>query len=305
MWTWLTVSSFAWLPQAIALFILIGSAGPNFNPSLASSVSGTTLAASRLSFFSLCLYIPNSWAAAASDYYVYYPPNTPKWKTFALTFAGLALSFWFVDLLGIGLACGIVTNSAWSDAYDVSSGALIVAGYGPLGGFGKFCAVVIALGVIANCVPGTYSAAIGCQNMGRWGQMLPRWMWVVFLVVIQLACALAGRNQLFSIFSNFLALMGYWVMVMICIVAEEHLIFKPVLNWERWENRNSVPIGIAALVAFLLGWCGAVLGMDQTWFVGPLAEACGAADVGMWVGCAFNLIVYPPLRMWEKRHFGR
>ena len=298
-------NSSAWLPQTIALFVLIGSAGPNFNPSLESSVSGATLAASRLSFFSLCLYIPNSWAAAASDFYVYYPPSTPKWKTFLLTFAGLALSFWFVDLLGIGLACGIVTDPAWSEAYEISSGALIVAGYGPLGGFGKLCAVVIALGVIANCVPGTYSAAIGCQIMGRWGQMLPRWIWVVFLVAIQLACALAGRNALFVIFSNFLALMGYWVMVMICIVLEEHLIFKPVLNWERWAERDSVPIGIAALVAFLLGWVGAVLGMYQTWFVGPLAEACGGADVGMWVGCAFALVVFPPLRWWEKRRFGR
>jgi purine-cytosine permease-like protein len=271
---------------------------------LKSSVSGATLAANRLSFFSLCLYVPNSWAAAASDYYVYYPPSTPKWKTFLLTFAGLALSFWFVDLLGIGLACGIVTNSDWSDAYDISSGALLVAGYGPLGGFGKFCAVVIALGVIANCVPGTYSAAIGCQIMGRWAQVLPRWMWVVFLVAIQLSCALTTHN-LFIIFSNFLALMGYWLMVMICIVLEEHLIFKPVLSWERWADRDSVPIGIAALVAFLLGWVGAVLGMNQTWFVGPLAKACGTADVGMWVGCAFALVVFPPLRLWEKRRFGR
>lgn len=252
----------------------------------------------------MCLYIPNSWAAAASDYYVYYPPSTPKWKTFLLTFAGLALSFWFVDLVGIGLACGIVTSADWSDAYDTSLGALIVAGYSPLGDFGRVCAVTNAFGVIANCVPGTYSAAIDCQIMGRWGQM-PRWMWVVFLVVVQLACALAGRNQLSIIFSNFLALMAYWVMVMICIVLEEHLIFKPVLNWERWEDRDSVPIGIAALIAFLLGWVGAVLGMNQTWFVGPLAEACGAADVGMWVGCAFALVVYPPLRWWEKCQFGR
>jgi purine-cytosine permease-like protein len=210
-----------------------------------------------------------------------------------------------VDLLGIGLACGIVTNSDWSDAYDTSSGALLVAGYGPLGGFGKFCAVVIALGVIANCVPGTYSAAIGCQIMGHWTQVLPRWMWVVFLVAIQLVCALAGRNQLFVIFSNFLALMGYWVMVMICIVLEEHLIFKPALDWERCADRESVPVGIAALFAFILGWVDAVLGMDQTWFLGPLAKACGAAHVGMWVDCAFTLVVYPPLRWWERRQVGR
>lgn len=289
----------------MVLFVLVGSAGPNFNPSLVSTVSGTTLAANRLSFFSLCLYIPNSWAAAGSDYYVYYPVETPKWKIFALTFAGLFLSFCFVDVLGIGLACGIATNQAWSDAYDISSGALIVAGYEPLAGFGKFCSVIIALGVIANCVPGTYSAAIGCQIMGRWGQRLPRWLWVVFLVAIQLVCALAGRTHLFIIFTNFLALMGYWLMVMICIVAEEHVLFRPQLDWAHWEIRSKVPVGIAALVAFLLGWVGAVLGMYQTWFVGPLAKACGGADVGMWVGCAFTLAVYPPLRLWEKRWIGR
>lgn len=210
-----------------------------------------------------------------------------------------------MDLLGIGLACGILTNSEWSDAYDISSGALIVASYSPLGGFGKICATIIALGVIANCVPGTYSAAIGCQILGRWGQAIPRWLWVVLLVLIQLACALVGRNKLLIIFSNFLALMGYWVMVMICIVLEEHLVFKPALSWERWADRDSGPIGIAALIAFLIGWVGAILGMNQTWFVGPLAHACGVADVGLWVGCAFALVVYPPVRWWEKRQFGR
>lgn len=65
-----TSVSFAWLPQLIVLFILVGCAGPKFNTTLQSSVTGRTLAANRLSFFSLMFYVPNSWAAAASDYYV-------------------------------------------------------------------------------------------------------------------------------------------------------------------------------------------------------------------------------------------
>jgi len=266
-------------------------------------VSGKTLAASRLSFFSLCLYIPNSWAGAASDYYVYYPSDTPRWKIFLLTFAGLALSFCFVDLLGVGLACGVAALPAWSDAYEISSGALITAGYAPLGGFGKFCSVVIALGVIANCVPSTYSAALGCQIMGRWGQILPRWVWVVILCAIQLVCALAGRTSLFIIFTNFLSLMAYWLMPMICIVAEEKGLFRAGLqfDWAAWADRSKMPIGIAALIAFLLGWVGAVLGMYQVYFVGPLALASGGADVGMWVGCGFTLIAFPPLRWLELR----
>lgn len=146
--------SFAWLPQLIVLFVLVGCAGPSFDTSLQSVGSASAIAANRLSFFSLCLYLPNSWAAAASDFYVYYPENTTKWKIFALTFAGLTLSFSFVNMLGVGLASGVAVNQTWSDAYAVSSGALITAGYSPLHGFGKFCAVIVALGVIANNVPG-------------------------------------------------------------------------------------------------------------------------------------------------------
>ncbi|KAK3678235.1 Vitamin B6 transporter [Vermiconidia calcicola] len=299
---------FAWLPQIIVLFVLIGSAGPKFNTSLPSMVTGRTLAANRLSFFSLMFYVPNSWAAAASDYYVTMPANTPRWKTFTLTLLGLVLAFWLVNLLGIGLASGVASHPAWEEAYSISSGALITAGFSPLGGFGKFCAVVVGLGVLANCTPGTYSAALGCQIIGRWGQKLPRWTWVVILSIIQLICGLAGRNQLLVIFTNFLALMSYWLMFMICIFAEEQLLFKPRLpriDWDAWSDPEGMPVGLAALAAFLLGWVGAVLGMYQVYFVGPLASASGGADVGMWVGCGLTLLAFPPLRWLELRRFKR
>ncbi|KAK5163114.1 Vitamin B6 transporter [Saxophila tyrrhenica] len=299
---------FAWLPQVLVLFILIGCAGPKFDTSLPNTVTGSTLAASRLSFFSLMFYVPNSWAAAASDYYVTMPANTSRWKTFSLTLLGLVLAFWFVNLLGIGLASGVASHPAWADAYAISSGALITAGFSPLGGFGKFCAVVVGLGVLANCTPGTYSAALGCQIMGRWGQKLPRWVWVVILCIVQLVCGVAGRNKLLIIFTNFLALMGYWLTFMVCIFAEEQLFFKPrlpAIDWDAWSDPQKMPVGLAALAAFLLGWVGAVLGMYQIYFTGPLAAASGGADVGVWVGTGFVLLFFPPLRWLELKKFGR
>lgn len=170
---WL-VTRYAWIPQVLVLFILIVSAGPYFNASLQSIGDTRTISANRLSFFSLCLYVPNSWAAAASDYYVYYPEKSSKFKTFLLTLTGLWTSFILVYMLGIGLGSGIATNPAWAEANSISTGALVVAGYGGLSGFGKFCSVVIALAVIANSIPGTYSAALGCQVLGRYGKIVPR-----------------------------------------------------------------------------------------------------------------------------------
>jgi purine-cytosine permease-like protein len=265
------------------------------------------LAACRLSFFSLCLYVPNSWGAAASDFYVYYPERTSKVKVFLLTMVGLMLSFSLVYMLAIGLATGIANNTSWSDANDISTGALIVAGFAPLKGFGSFCSVVVALGVISNSVPGTYASSLDCQVMGRYGMAVPRWVWCGVLVVIQLVLALAGREHLFTIFQNFLALMGYWLMIMICLVGEEHVLFKWNMgfDWSRWNDKSYLPVGWASLISFLLGWMGAILGMSQVWYVGPLAQLAHAGDVGMWVGCGFAMISYPPLRMLEIKIHGR
>jgi hypothetical protein len=65
-----------------------------------------------------------------------------------MTFTGLALSFSMTYLMGVGLASGTFTHPDWNDAYEVSAGALLLAGYNGLGGFGKFCGVILALGLV-------------------------------------------------------------------------------------------------------------------------------------------------------------
>ncbi|KAL9577155.1 MAG: hypothetical protein Q9203_007565 [Teloschistes exilis] len=302
----------AWIPQVIVLFILVGSAGPSFNANLQNTGDAGAITAGRLSFFSLQLSVPVSWAAASSDFYVYYPESTKKWKVFLMTMTGLTLSFTFVNMLGIGLASGIATNPLWDEANKVSSGALILAGYGPLNGFGKFCGVIVALGVISNNIPGTYASALGFQVLGRYGKMVPRYFWVCVIVLIYFICAVAGRNNLFDILQNFVALMGYWTMIFVAIVLQEHLMFRrPGLaggfDWTAWEDKTRLPLGLAALVAFLVGWAGAIIGMYQNWYMGPVAAKIGGigADIGVWLGCAFALVVFPPLRYLELKKYGR
>jgi purine-cytosine permease-like protein len=299
----------AWIPQLLVLFVLVGSAGPKFDSSMASVGSSTAIAANRLSFFSLSLSVPVSWAAASSDFYVYYPENTPKWKPFVFTLTGLTLSFSFVNMLGVGLGSGVANDGSWGAALDTSSGALILAGYDGLHGFGKFCGVVVALGVIANNIPGTYSAALGFQMLGRYFKLVPRYLWTCVVVGVYFICAMAGRDNLFVIFQNFLALMGYWVTVFISIVLEEHLLFKwnTGFDWSAWEDKKRLPIGFAALTAFLVGWAGCIISMFQVYYVGPVAALVGGhgADLGIWVGCGFAIVTYPPLRMLELKLVGR
>jgi len=299
---------YAWIPQILVLAILIGSAGPHFNPNLTSRITDTaTLVANRVSFFSLCVYLPNSWAASASDYYVYYPDTTSKYKVFFLTVIGLFLSMTFDILLGIGLASGVPTNPTWEDAFNRSAGWLLVDGFVGLGGFGKVCGAVVALGIISNCIPGAYSASLGMQVLGRYSKAVPRWVWTCVILAVVLVLALSGRDNLLVIFGNFLALMGYWAEFMIMIVLEEHLLFRwnRPFDWARWADRQYLPVGVAAFNAFLLGWTGAILGMYQVWYVGPLAKKAGFCDIGLWLGSGFTLISYPPMRWLELKIIGR
>ena len=299
----------AWVPQLIAIFVLVGSAGPKFDTNISSTGDTQTINANRLTFFSLCLSSSVAWAPAGADFFVYFPPTTSKWKTFIMTFLGVGLALSFANVMGIGLASGTLTNQSWADAYDTSSGALILAGYEGLGGFGKFMGVIVALGLIANNIPGTYSATLGFQIMGRQLARLPRWLLSCIGVIIYTACALGGRNHLYDIFENFLALMGYWVTIYLTIALEEQFLFRRTrgFDWDAWADRSKLPIGIAALAAFLIGWAGAIVCMDQIWYVGPIAKMVGSdgADLGIWVGVSWAMLVYPPMRWLELKKIGR
>lgn len=269
---------YAWLPQLIVISLLAGVAGPKFdlygNPSAGSP--SNVVAGNRLSFFSLCLASQITYAESAADFFVYYPANTSRTKVFIATLAGLTLSSAYALIVGVGLGSGTATNRQWLDAYNVSQGALIVEAFKPLGSFGSFCSVIVSLSLIGNMVPPTYASGIDFQALGRYWEKVPRLVWNTVAIVIPMVCAIAGRSHLAEIFTNFLALMGYWVSIWIAIILEEHLIFRKWMgrgwDWEAWNDRNKLPIGIAALIAFLVGWVGAILCMAQVWYIGPLAK---------------------------------
>lgn len=320
-----TYEHYAWIPQVIVFFVLVGSAGPQFDTLSPSAGDNTTVIGHRLSYLVLCLSSPLAWAACAADFFVYYPPSMPKRGIFLSTYIGNALAFCFAYLLGIGLASGVAQNPAWASAYSSSQGALILAGFSGLRGFGSFCGVVLALGVIADQIAATYSSALVLQMLDRRVARAPRWLLTCLIVAIYTACALGGRNYLFDIFQNFLALMGYWVGIFLCIALEEQVLFRAArskrmrpseqeteelddgYDWDVWNDWRAVPVGLAALAAFLLGWVGAVICMDQAWYVGSIARMVGrdGADLGLWVGIGFTLLTYPPLRALELRRFGR
>lgn len=141
----------------------------------------------------------------------------------------------------------------------------------------------MALGLIANMIVPTYSGSVDFQAFGGWCNAVPRVAWNTIGVIVYTVCAIAGRESLAAIFTNFLALMGYWVAIWVAIFLEEHLIFRrPVhgigWDWEAWNDRAKLPLGAAALTAFLVGWVGSILFM----FVLSLVPFCAQL---VFLGC--------------------
>jgi purine-cytosine permease-like protein len=194
------VEQWAWIPTGAVLFILAGAAGPYFNLNNPTTGDYTTRMADRLSMFSLCLSATSGWAPAGADYYVYLHEKTPKRSLFFLTWAGEVIGNVWAILLGAGIASGISTRPAWAAADQISPGALLVSGFSDLGAFGKFCGVILTIGIAANNVPGTYSAGLSFQCLGSWPHKVPRMFWNSFAVVVYTICAAIGKDYLYDIF---------------------------------------------------------------------------------------------------------
>lgn len=183
----------------------------------------------------------------------------------------------FVTFLGIGLGSGLANNPSWASAFDTSAGALYVESLAPLTIFGKIVATILSLGIVANNIPGTYSAALSFQTLGPWAEKIPRVIWCTLSVIIFTVCALVGQSHFLSIFLNFLSLIGYWVIIWVVTTIEEQLIFRwnRGYDWEAWDDPRKLPVGVAAITSFLIGWAGAILCMYQVYYVGPIAALIG------------------------------
>lgn len=289
-----------------------------------------TQAGHSLSVFALAFSVTSTWGLGASDYYIFFPDNTPSWQVFTLTFLGIAIPSNFAAVCSIIAGAIAYSYEPWSENYNsYGIGGIFALAFEPWHGFGKFVVVVLFISLICNNIMNTYSCALEFQLIDTKLAYVPRWVWVTVVAVIYLVLALAGKEHLNNILSNFLPMLGYWITIYITLLLEENLIFRAfrsarrlhynefndndeisysqIYNWTNWNIPKHRSMGIAATIAFLCGVAGAVLGMNQVYYVGVLAKKVGAdgADLGMWMCIGFSGLSYPVLRYIELKMFGR
>ncbi|KAI8066400.1 permease for cytosine/purines, uracil, thiamine, allantoin-domain-containing protein [Gongronella butleri] len=299
----------------VIMLYVLGSqwpAGYDLTAQSASEATGTDLAADVLSFGAVMFGSSAGWAPVAADFNMRLPESTSSIRVFWLTFIGLYVPIVFVSILGACLVTiqNPVYQAAYSDSNNGGMGALIGQVFAPWSGGGKFLMVVLSLSVIANNVPNTYSAALSIQALGKPFQRIPRFLWTVLVAILYTVAGIAGRESFSAILSNLLSILSYWVAFFAVIVAEEHFIFRrnDGYNLDDYATPSKLPKGYAAIFAGCCGVAGAVVGMAQVYYTGPIAKLIGdefGADLGFELAAGFAAITYPPLRYLEKKHYGR
>jgi len=251
------------------------------------------------------------WAPIAADYNVMLPEDTSSWKVFWLTFFGLFIPLVFVETLGALYGSAVLNNAAWGAIYnnpEQGLGSVLGESLSKLGGFGKFLLFLLALSVVSNNVPNTYSAALSIQTMGKPLQRIPRSIWTVLVAVVYTVAGVAGKANFSAILNNFLSILSYWTTPFVVVLAMEHFIFRrrTGYNVNDYGDRTRLPWGIAGSLAGILGVVGAVLGMCQTYFTGPIAKNIGTygGDLGFEMALIFTSISYLILRPIEIKKQG-
>ncbi|KIW32428.1 uncharacterized protein PV07_03977 [Cladophialophora immunda] len=305
-----TFEKYMWIAAFVLECVLVGQAAPRISPETPSSWSGLELSAAFLTFLAISFAYAAAWCSTTADYYCNYRTTTPRWKIFALTYAGLSLSTIFALTIGACVGNAIFTYEPWLEIFEAHGlGGVMGEIYHPRG-WSRFALVISTFTVLGSIVAGNYSAGLAAQLVGDHFHAIPRLIWSFLAMLAALILALAGHDSLSTILSNFCSLLGYWSVCFAVIVFLEDQWFRrrDGYDLDLWDSPKALPLGIAAVVTLVAGYLvGALLGMDQTWFVGPIAKSFGGigGDVGIYLCFVLSIVLYWPLRTIEKKRTGR
>ena len=198
----------AWIPCFIVFLIVLGEFAHSGNFVNIPMPSGGPETGSILSFAASIFGFATGWTSYAADYTVYQPANVNRIKVFFWTWGGLIVPLLFTQMLGLAVATATTANPDYAKGYEDGhiGGLLAAVLFPPLGDFGKFCLVILSLGIIANNCPNIYSMTFSLQLLTRYAQAVPRFIFTLIGTIIYCAIAIPGYGHFETVLENFMLL---------------------------------------------------------------------------------------------------
>lgn len=310
-----TYERYSAIPNVIICFVIIArlKIEGDFTPSPTKVFDNSENIGNILTYISIVFGFVAGWTPSTADYTVYKPSDTPPLKVFWAMVMGLSFPCLFTMILGAAMGATTFSNESLAQAYEETSIGGLCYGIlveNSLGKFGKFCCVLLALSLIANNLPGSYSLSLSAQAIWSRFARIPRLLWCVVGNFVSLAISIPAYYHFSAALSNFLSIIGYNVSIYLGISISEHFVFRKnrfsnydlTYNEEK-QNYVDIPIGYAGFITMCVGWVFAVIGMDQTWFVGWAARRINeGGDIGWEICITLTFLVYTILRSLELKY---
>ncbi|KAK9470906.1 permease for cytosine/purines, uracil, thiamine, allantoin-domain-containing protein [Dipodascopsis tothii] len=300
---------YCWIPTFIILIIICVRLHKSGAFTTGELKTGQAEIGAVLTFGSILFGGTAGWATFACDYVVYQPKTTNPVKLFFVVFFALWIPIVFVDIIGLACMMGTFTNENMATSYENNGiGGLLHAILvdNSLHGFGEFCLVVLALSTIGGTCPNNYSFGLTIQALDDIFLKVPRIIWAVVSSGLFIAVSIPAYYSFNAYMQDFMNIMGYWVSSYMTIAALEHFyIRKGYSGYDvtHWNDSSKLPPGWATLIAFLAGVGAMVVGMDQTWWTGPLAKKV-EGDIAFELCIGFSGVVFMIARPLELKYFG-
>ncbi|KAF9057204.1 hypothetical protein BJ165DRAFT_1411590 [Panaeolus papilionaceus] len=297
--------SFAWVPGVISFPILLGVAGKHLNPSTFPSVPPAS-ASQILSFACFVGSSLISWCTLTPDYGVYHDKDASSLKVFSYVYLGFFTPSIAWHMIGAAFAAAAPGIPSWQSGFEDGNnvGGLLAAALSPTKGFGKFLMVLIALSTSCACAPTMYTFGISFMAMGPFFRKVPRYVFAIISEAILIPVAIIGAKKFYATLVDILSAIGYWSTIFAAIVLIEHFVFRRgdfgTYKVVDWNNSRNLPLGVAAVIAFLAAFGAVVPCISQTWYQGPIAHA-GTGDIGIIMGGVVGSLMYLVLRWIEKK----
>ncbi|RKF63766.1 Purine-cytosine permease FCY2 [Erysiphe neolycopersici] len=314
---------YAWIGSFIVLCILAGQISSKVDVSRPPSQKGLAHTGAFLSFLTINFSASATWGTVAADYFCYYPASTPTWKIYFLMIFGIVLPTSFTAIIGacLGNIAFNTTSETGSklityayptlaEAYrDYGLGGILRASYYPAA-LSKTILTLLSFSVLANNIVVNYSVGLSFQLFGDFFHAVPRFIWSFLNAVLITVLAVIGRENLSNIVANFVSMLGYWAISFTLILAIEDRLFRrrSGYNLDFWNTPSKLPWGISAIAALFVSYlAGALSGMSQSLYIGPIARKFGGngGDVGVALSGLFTLIIYPIVRFYELKVYGK
>ena len=234
-----------------------------------------------------------TWAPYVSDYSRYMPENTSSAKTFSYTYIGAVVGGSFAMILG-AIAAVVAAKAVGADAPDYLSGLLsakwlfliiIILGVGS-GNFGNLYGPYLTFMAIISP-----SGKLASKTTGRPSRLIA----TTVVAIIGTLIAIEASSNFLTDLTNFLVFTLYLLVPWTAINLTDFYVIR--------HGRYDIPelfktngiygkVNWFSLIVYALAVGIQFPFMNNAYYVGPVANALGGADIAWIVGFVFAAVVY-------------